>query len=63
MDLGLPVVRALVPKMELTAERDAFSRVPARLFAIMCAVLFNRVAFLLMTKLSFCGEESVNMLP
>lgn len=38
-DLGLPVVRALVPKMELTAERDAFSRVPARLFAnyVRCA--------------------------
>ncbi len=31
-DLGLPVVRAVVPDMELTAEWDAFSRVRPRLF-------------------------------
>lgn len=39
-DFGLPVVRALVPKMELTAERDAFSRIAPRLFAayVRCGV-------------------------
>ncbi len=32
-DLGLPVLRALVPRMELTAEWDAFSRLRPRIFA------------------------------
>ena len=32
-DLGLPVVRAIVPRMELTAEWDGFSRLPPRIFA------------------------------
>ena len=32
-DLGFPVVRAFVPGLELTADTDAFSRVPLRLYA------------------------------
>lgn len=32
-DLGFPVVRAFIPGLELTADNDAFSRVPLRLYA------------------------------
>jgi ribosomal protein S12 methylthiotransferase accessory factor YcaO len=32
-DVGLPVVRAIVPGMEITADFDRFSRVHPRLFA------------------------------
>lgn len=40
-DLGFPVVRAFIPGMELTADRDAFSRVPFRLWTNYAA-LFDR---------------------
>lgn len=36
--LDFPVVRALVPGLELTADRDAFSRVPFRLYARYCRI-------------------------
>lgn len=32
-DLGFPVVRAFIPGLELTADGDAFARVPVRLYA------------------------------